>query len=176
MDRRSSACCCSDEVLTVIFSSFVQWHVWNVSAALSSGRRRRACGLSEQDLLPFFRDGWTVRVRLASGVGPLGPRTLSRRVEPTPQVGEVVQILLLTLPGNDPGIGSHVGDAIAVASDERAVFEMTIEHAVETVCLFDVAVDRVSDFARRIEPEMVVLSGHWSQPADLPEQPFRHSL
>jgi hypothetical protein len=31
-----------------------------------------------------------------------------------------VAILLLALPGNDPRMGSHVGDAVGVAGDERA--------------------------------------------------------
>src|SRR6266852_2498467 len=53
---------------------------------------------------------------------------------------------------------------------------MTIEYAVETVCLLDVAVDRIRDFTRRVEPEMVVLSGHRPQPAHLPEQPLCRSL
>jgi hypothetical protein len=31
-----------------------------------------------------------------------------------------VAILLLALPGTDPRMGSHVGDAVGVAGDERA--------------------------------------------------------
>src|SRR5260370_37423548 len=127
-----------------------------ISASLSSGCRRSAGGLSEQELLPFFRDGGAARVRLASGVGPLRSGTLAHPVEPAPQVRKFVQILLLTLPGNDPGIRSHVGDAVAVAGNERAVFEMTIEHAVETVRFLHVAVDRVRNSVRLVEPEVVV--------------------
>src|SRR5580704_3114670 len=169
MDRRPGSCCCSDEDFIAIFSSIM----WNDVTSRSSGHRRSGRRLSEQDLLSFFRDGRAVRVRLAFGIGTLRPGTLAHHLEPAPKVWEFVQLLLLTLPGNDPGIGSHVGDAVPVTGDERAIFEMTIEHAVETVCLLDVAVDRVRDFARRVEPEMVVLSGHRSQPAHLPEQPFR---
>src|SRR5580693_9799121 len=169
MDRRPGSCCCSDEDFIAIFSSIM----WNDVPSRSSGYRRSARRLSEQDLLSFFRDGGAVRVRLASGIRPPRPRTLAHHIEPAPQVRVVVQVLLLTLPGNDPGIGSHVSDAVAVAGDERAVFEMSIEHAVETVCLLDVTVDRVRGFARRVEPEVVVLSGHRPQPAHLPEQPLR---
>src|SRR6266404_2007558 len=172
MDRCSAACSCSDEDFIAIFSSIM----WNDVPSHSLGYRRSARRLSEQDLLPFFCDGGAVRVRLASGIRTLRPGALARHVEPAPQVREVAQILLLTLPGNDPGIGSHVGDAVAVAGDELAVFEITIEHAIETVCLVDVAVDRVRDFDRSVEPEMVVLSGHRPQPAHLPEQPLSHSL
>src|SRR5207302_8265613 len=165
MARRSWGRCCSDEDVVVIFSSNTQMGRRQIFGSLSSDCRRSCGGLSEQDLLPFLGNGGTARVRLASGVGPLRPGARAHRVEPAPQVREVVQILLLTLPGNDPGIGSHVSDAVAVAGDERVVFEMSIEHAVETVCLLDVAVDRVRDFARRVEPEMVVLSSHWSEAA-----------
>src|SRR6266446_838792 len=168
MDRCSAACSCSDEDFIAIFSSIM----WNDVPSRSLGYRRSARRLSEQDLLPFFRDGGAVRVRLASGIRTLRPGALARHVEPAPQVRKVVQILLLTLPGNDPGIGSHVSDAVTVAGNEHAVFEMSVEHAVETVCLLDVAVDRVGDFARRVEPEMMVLSRHRPQPAHLPEQPL----
>src|SRR5260221_3743242 len=137
MDRRSAACSCSDEDFIAIFSAIM----WNDVRFRSLGYRRSARRLSEQDLLSFFRDGGAIRVRLASGIRPLRPGTLAHQVEPAPQVREVVQILLLALPGNDPGIGSHVGNAVVVAGYERAVFEMSIEHAVKTVCFLDVAVD-----------------------------------
>src|ERR1700741_599241 len=172
MVRRSGACSCSDEDVVVILASNTRMGRREISGSLSSDRRHSCSGLSEQDLLPFLGDGGTARVWLASGIGTLRPGTLAHRIEPAPQVGEVVQILLLTLPGNDPGIGSHVSNAVIVAGHERAAFEMTIEHAVETVCLLDITVDRVRDFVRRVEPEMVVLSGHRPQPAHLPEQPL----
>src|ERR1700730_9720145 len=100
MERRSGACCCFDEDFIAIFSSIM----WNDVPSRSLGYRRSARRLSEQDLLSFFRDGRAVRVRLAPGIGKLRPGTLAHHLEPAPQVGEVVQILLLTLPGNDPGI------------------------------------------------------------------------
>jgi len=53
---------------------------------------------------------------------------------------------------------------------------MTVEHAVQTVRLLHIAVDRIRNPARRVNAEMVVLSGHRSQPAHLPEQPLRHGL
>src|ERR1700745_572708 len=118
MDRCSAACSCSDEDFIAIFSSIM----WNDVPSRSSGYRCSARRLSEQDLLSFFRDGGAVRVRLASGIRPLRPGTLAHHVEPAPQVREVVQILLLALPGNDPGIASHVSNAVAVAGDELAVF------------------------------------------------------
>src|SRR5258708_20925173 len=131
MDRRSAACSCSDEDFIAIFSTIM----WNDVRFRSLGYRRSARRLSEQDLLSFFRDGGAVRVRLASGIRPLRPRTLAHHVEPAPQVREVVQILLLTLPRNDPGIGSHVGDAVAPAGDEPAGFQISIGHPLKTVCL-----------------------------------------
>src|SRR5258706_7579380 len=154
MERRSGACCCSDEDVVVIFSPSCNG-TSGYFAPLPSGCRRSAGGLAEQDLLAFLGDGGAARVRLASGVGPLRPGALAHRVEPAPQVREVIQILLLALPGNDPRIGSHVGNAVAVAGDERAVFEMTVKHAVQTVRLLHVAVDRIRNPARRVEPEMM---------------------
>src|SRR5258708_29181467 len=167
MERRSGACGCSDEDVVVIFSSIMQWDV-GIFRASPSGGRRSAGGLAEQDLLAFLGDGGAARVRLAFGVGPLRPGALAHRVEPAPQVREVIQILVLALPGNDPRIGSHVGNAVAVAGDERAVFEMTVDHAVETVRLLHVALDRIRNFAWCVDADMVVLSGHRSQPARLP--------
>jgi hypothetical protein len=73
-------------------------------------------------------------------------------------------------------IAAHVSNAVAVAGDDGAIFEMSIEHAVEAVCLPYVAVDRVRNFAWRVDSKMVVLSGHRSQAAHLPEQPFRRNL
>src|SRR5437899_450943 len=169
MARRSWGRCCSDEDVVVIFSSNTQMGRRQIFGSLSSDCRRSCGGLSEQDLLPFLGDGGTARVRLASGVGLLRPGARAHRVEPAPQVREVVQILLLALPGNDPGIGSHVSNTVAVAGYERAVFEMAVEDAVETVRLVDVAVDRVRNFAWRVDAEMVVLPGHRSQPAHLPK-------
>src|SRR5229473_7579071 len=122
MERRSGACCCSDKDVVIILPSNTQMGRREICGFLSSGCRRSCGGLSEQYLLPFLGDGGTARVRLASGVGPLRPGALAHRVEPAPQVREVIQILLLALPRNDPGIASHVGDAVAVAGDECAVF------------------------------------------------------
>src|SRR5258708_17804990 len=111
MDRRSAACSCSDEDFIAIFSTIM----WNDVRFRSLGYRRSARRLSEQDLLSFFRDGGAVRVRLASGIRPLRPGTLAHRVEPAPQVRGGVPISPLTLPRNDPGVGSHVSDAVALA-------------------------------------------------------------
>src|SRR5437867_2763841 len=121
MVRRSGVCCCSDEDVVVIISSNTQMGRRQIFGSLSSDCRRSCGGLSEQDLLPFLGDGGTARVRPASGIRPLRPGARAHRVEPAPQVREVIQILLLTLPGNDPGIASHVSDAVAVACDERAL-------------------------------------------------------
>src|SRR5260370_21066910 len=103
-----------------------------ICGSFSSDGRRSAGGLAEQDLLAFLGDCGTARVRLAFGLGPLRPGARAHRVEPAPQVREVVQILLLALPGNDPRIGNHVGDSVVVAGDGRAGFDMALEPARET--------------------------------------------
>src|SRR5260370_24853298 len=124
MDGRPAACSCCDEAFVAIFSAIM----WNDVRFRSLGYRRSARRLSEQDLLSFFRDGGAVRVRLASGIRPLRPGTLAHRVEPAPQGREVVHVLPLPLPRNDPGLRSHVRGAVAPARDARAGFVMSIWH------------------------------------------------
>src|SRR5206468_4221271 len=49
-----------------------------------------------------------------------------------------------------------------------------VQHAVEAVRLVAVAIDGVRDFLRCVGTEMVVLSGHGSETAHLPEQPLQN--
>ena len=110
--------------MLVILTSNLQIGRLNISASLPLGSRCSAGGLSEQDLLAVLGYGGAAGVRLASGVGPLCPGALAHHVEPAPQVREVIQILLLTYPWNDPGVGSHVCKAVVVADDEYSVLGM----------------------------------------------------
>src|SRR5690606_12105979 len=48
-----------------------------------------------------------------------------------------------------------------------------VQHGVQTSRFADIAIDRVGQFFRRIETEVVVLSRHWPQTAHLPEQPLQ---
>src|SRR5258708_16934059 len=104
MARRSAAWSCSDEDFIAIFSAIM----WNDVRFRSLGYRRSARRLSEQDLLSFFRDGGAVRVRLASGIPPLRPRTLAPQFEPAPPGRGVVHISLLAHPTQHPGHRNHV--------------------------------------------------------------------
>jgi hypothetical protein len=45
---------------------------------------------------------------------------LAYRIEPAPQVREIVQILLLARPRNDPRVGCIVGDAVGVADSSTS--------------------------------------------------------
>src|SRR5271154_4961438 len=84
---------------------------------------------------------------------------------------KLLEFLTLILERHDPRIAGHVGDRI-LAADEFAIREPLVEHAVETVGLVHVAVDRVRNLVLRIIAEVMVLSGHWSEPAHLPERPL----
>src|SRR5260370_15878886 len=86
-------------------------------------------------------------------------------------MGEVVDIMTLAGVWHDPRIRGHVGNGI-VAGKEFAVREPLIQHRVQPVGLLDVALDRVGNFFRRVLKEVMVLAGHWSETAHLPEQPL----
>src|SRR6266446_8885972 len=86
-------------------------------------------------------------------------------------MGEVVEILTLAGVWHDPRIRGHVGNGI-VAGKEFAVREPLIQHRVQPVGLLDVALDRVGNFFWRVLKEVMVLAGHWSETAHLPEQPL----
>ena len=73
---------------------------------------------------------------------------------------------------HDPGVAGHIGNRI-VACDEGPVGELSVEHAIEPVGFLDVALDRIRDLVGRILREVVVLSGHRTKAAHLPEQPFQ---
>src|ERR1700758_261258 len=123
MDLLSDTCIFSDEdFIAVLLPSR-----GNDALSTPSGHRRPARCLPEKDLLSLFRNRRAARVWFAFRVGPLRAGALAHRIEPAPQVWEVVQILLLALPRNDPWIGSHVGDAVGVADHECAVFEVAIK-------------------------------------------------
>src|SRR3954452_23916945 len=66
--------------------------------------------LPEENFLPLLRDSRSARKCLARRIGPHCCRSLSHCVEPAVKVGEVVQVLLLTLPWHDPRKTGHVGD------------------------------------------------------------------
>ncbi len=84
---------------------------------------------------------------------------------------EIGDVLALALVRNDPGIDRHVRDRI-VAGDEGAIGDALVEHAVEPVDLVAVAVHGVGNLLHRVIAEVIVLTGHGTEIAHLPEQPL----
>src|SRR5450756_2535873 len=132
-------------------------------------------GLAEQQLALFLgADRGLAEIRidlLGPGIGAHGGGALADGFQPALQMREVVDVLALVLVRHHPGIARHVGDRI-VAGDEFAVGETLVEHAVEPVGLVDIAGDGVVDLFLGVVPEMVVLPGHRTEPAHLPERPL----
>src|SRR5271165_1987117 len=87
--------------------------------------------LAEQQLLALFRHGWLGGEWLSLGVSPGCGRAFAHGVKPAAKIGEFVEILLLTLPGHDPGIAGHVGDGIVLTGDAAAAGKPA--HAVEAI-------------------------------------------
>src|SRR5690606_23260795 len=79
------------------------------------------------------------------GISPLSCGTRANTLKPTLQMWEVVQILALALVGDNPGVAGHIGNGV-VPSNEVALLQMFVQHAVETASLTHIAVDRVLDF------------------------------
>ena len=109
-------------------------------------------------------------------VGSLRSRTRGDRIEPTTQIQEVVQLLPLSFPRNDPRIGGHVRDRVGVADQERAIRETAIDNSIKPIGLTDVSVDCIRDFLQRIDAEVMVLTSHGTETAHSPEQPLGRGL
>jgi hypothetical protein len=72
-------------------------------------------GLAKKQLLALFGHHVLCGKRLSLRVGPLRSRTCCAAVESTTKIYEIVQILLLPLPGNDPRIRCHIRDRLDLA-------------------------------------------------------------
>src|SRR5215475_3519035 len=140
---------------------------------LRGGAVDRRRGLAEQDrTLLWSADAAHIRVdRLRLLVGALDRRPRAHRFEPALEVREVGDVLALALVRHDPGIDRHVRDRV-VAGDEGAIAEPLVQHAVEPVDLVAVAVDGVGNLVHRVVAEVIVLTGHRTEIAHLPEQPL----
>src|SRR6476620_3374714 len=134
---------------------------------------RRA--LAEQDLAFLLRavDRLAeIRIDLLRlGIRALGRGPGTDGFQPALQMRKVVDILILVLVGDDPGIARHVGDRI-IAGDEFTVGEALVEYTVKAVGLVHVAIDGVFYFLHRVVSEVMVLPGHRPEPAHLPERPL----
>src|SRR4051812_15120896 len=129
--------------------------------------------LAEQDAAFFLgADAAGARIHfLDLRVGALRPRACPDGGVPALQVGKVVDVLPLPIR-HDPRIGRHVGDRVLLAHDEVAAVEAPVEHCIEAARLLHVALDGVGDLLRRVVREVMVLPGHGTQAAHLPEKPF----
>src|SRR5690606_40076870 len=83
------------------------------------------------------------------------------------QIRKGLQILLLTLVWHDPRVRRHVRNGVLLACDKSAAFQATVKHPVQTVGLFNIAVNGVLNLLGRINAEMMILSGHGAQSAHL---------
>src|SRR3984957_6775266 len=133
-------------------------------------------GLSEQQLaLVLGADRGLAEIRidlLGERVGAYRGRPLADGLKPALEMRKVVDVLALVLVRHHPGIARHVRDRI-IAGDEFAIGEPLVEHAIETIGLVHIAVDRVFDFLLGVVAEVMVLARHRPEPAHLPERPLQ---
>jgi hypothetical protein len=105
--------------------------------------------LAEQDLpRRFVHDPLRADV-LGFRIGAFDRRTGADRLEPALQIGEMIEILPMTLIGHDPGIGRHVGHRIG-ARQKFPVGEAVVGDRIESIGLRGVTLNRVGDFLGRI--------------------------
>lgn len=139
--------------------------------------RTDACGrLSKQDFFAFFGHRGLVRIWLGFCISANRGWTIADRVEPAFNIWEVVQILLLSLPRYDLGVGRNICNRIVIAYYKLPVIEPAIKHAVQAVGLLHVTVDCVGNLLGGVVGEVMVLSGHRAETTNLPEQPFQCGL
>src|SRR2546426_12194694 len=119
--------------------------------ALNRGR-----GLAEQDgaLLRGANAAEIGIDRLCLLVGAHDCGARADCFEPALEMREIFELLTLALVGHDPGIARHVGDRI-IAGEERAIGELLVEHAVESVDLVAVAIDGVGKLLHGVIAEMI---------------------
>ena len=86
---------------------------------------------------------------------------------------EVVEVLLLPRVRHHPRIAGHVRDRV-VAGDELAIGESLVQDAIEPSGLLHVAIHRIGDALRRVLDEVMILTGHGSEPGHLPHEPLEH--
>src|SRR5262245_52106111 len=136
-------------------------------------------GLAEQDPALFLGavDRLAeIRIDLFRlGVGAPRGRALAGGFGPAPELRDIADTLPLGLAGNHPGITHHVGDRI-LASDEFAIGQALVEHAIETVGLVYIAIDGVLQLLHRVVAEVMVLPRHRPEVAHLPEGPLDHVI
>lgn len=127
--------------------------------------------LAEQDGSGLFGHNRLFADLIGDLVGTNNGRTAPNGLKPSIEVRECSEILLLPFMGYDPGVGCHVGYGV-IAGHEFSVRKPAIEHAVEPLRFFHVAVNGVRNGRRCILDEMMVLPRHWAKAAHLPKQPL----
>ncbi len=90
---------------------------------------------------------------------------------------KVGDLLAVALPAFRPADAGHVGDRIGTG-EIFMVGEAPVHHPEQPVHLVGIAVDRVGDLFRCVDPEVIGLTAHRAEAAHLPEQPLadRHAL
>src|SRR6185437_10744303 len=100
------------------------------------------------------------------GDAALDRRTRGDGVDPAAQVRKVVHLDARPGVDADPRPGGDVGDRV-VAGQELTLGEARVQHAIETLRLALVALDRVVDLLRGVAEEDVRLSLHRPDAAHL---------
>src|SRR5262249_3587001 len=142
---------------------------WVPAFAGTSGLSRR---LTEQDGAHFriiHVDGG--RCFDADRESAFDRRPRANGLKPAPEVRELRK-LLPHAPGEaHPTHARYVGNRIT-AGEKFVTSKARVHNAEQPIDLVGVAVDGVGDLLRRVEPEVIGLARHRSEPTHLPEQPL----
>ena len=101
----------------------------------------------------------------------LHSRPRQHLIEPTRKMGKLGKSLPLPLPSPRPTDAGHIGDRIR-SSEKFVMFKSFVHDAIEAIDLVRIAIDAIVDPVGGIISKVVGLTGHGSETADLPEQPF----
>lgn len=115
--------------------------------------------LTEQNLLRVFAVSNILPEFDADAAALLHCRTRHQGLKPSFEVGEIIEILTLSLVGPGPSDRSHICDRV-LACQKLPVSQPPVHHAMKLVDLIGLALDRIRHLLGCILPEMVCLPHH----------------
>lgn len=115
--------------------------------------------LTEQNLLRVFVVSNILPEFNADAAALLHCRTRHQGHKPSFEVGEIIEILTLSLVGSGPSDRSHIYDRV-LGCQKLTVSQPPVHHAIKLVDLVGLALDRIRHLLGRKLPEMMRLPHH----------------
>lgn len=98
-----------------------------------------------------------------------GGRALANAFKPVMHRREIGKVDTLALMGIHPRPAGDIGDAVVIAAKPGTLAKAPIEHAIQALRFHLIALNGVGHRLRSKVVEVMILSEHRPQPADLPE-------